>query len=99
MTIFVLYSWLDAGAQLSLTNRQGRKDTVIIGENKTLAIFNKPIPTLQQPNGIIPQDYYTRNFGFFCKQELKMHQAHIPVSFRLGSFEYNDMLEQKGCKK
>ena len=44
---------------------------------------------------IIPTDYYTRGFGFFCKQELKMHDAHIPISFRLGSFDYCDRLEQK----
>ena len=41
----------------------------------------------------IPQDYYTKCFGFFCRQELKMQQAHIPITFRLGSMEYCNRLE------
>ncbi len=45
----------------------------------------------------VPLDFYTQNFGFFCKQELKMQKAHVPLTFRLGSREYTDMLEQKNC--
>ena len=44
---------------------------------------------------IIPQDLYTTHFGFFCRQELKMQQNHIPVTFRLGSTDYCNWLEQK----
>ena len=43
----------------------------------------------------VPGNFYTQHFGFFCKQELKMHQAHVPLSFRLGSMEYCDRLEGK----
>ena len=43
----------------------------------------------------IPLDLYTQHFGFFCRQELKMQQAHIPVAFRLGSMDYCNWLEQK----
>ena len=43
----------------------------------------------------IPQNYYTQCFGFFCRQELKMQQAHIPVTFRLGSMDYCNRMEQK----
>ena len=43
----------------------------------------------------IPQNYYTQCFGFFCRQELKMQQAHIPITFRLGSMDYCNWLEQK----
>ena len=46
----------------------------------------------------IPANLYTTNFGFFCRQELKMYKAHVPVSFRLGSMQYCDMLEGKGRK-
>lgn len=46
----------------------------------------------------IPADSYTRNFGFFCRQELKMQKAHVPLTFRLGSMEYCNLLEQKGIK-
>jgi hypothetical protein len=59
----------------------------------------KPIPTgPAKPSfneEIIPADFYTRNLGFFCRQELKMQDAHVPVSFRLGSLEYCNWLEQK----
>lgn len=45
---------------------------------------------------IISADYYTRNFGFFCKKELQFEKAtKIPLRFRLGSLQYNDYLEQK----
>ena len=54
--------------------------------------FLYPIKMMKE----LPKDMYTRNFGFFCKQELKMHKANVPVSVRLGSFEACDYLEQKG---
>ena len=43
----------------------------------------------------IPQDLYTCNLGFFCRQELKMQQAHVPVTFRIGSMDDCNYLEQK----
>lgn len=46
-------------------------------------------------NYAVPPDFHTRNFGFFCRQELKMQQAHIPLTFRLGSMEYCNRMEQK----
>jgi len=60
-------------------------------------LFPSPLHKIKQPQQL-PADLYTKNFGFFCRQELKMHQAHIPFSFRLGSMEQCDMLEQKGVK-
>ncbi len=45
---------------------------------------------------VIGADFYTRNFGFFCKQELRFEKAtKIPLRFRLGSLSYNDYLERK----
>ena len=45
---------------------------------------------------IINADFYTRNFGFFCKKELQFEKAtKIPLRFRLGTLQYNDYLEGK----
>lgn len=45
---------------------------------------------------VIGADFYTRNFGFFCKKELQFEKAtKIPIRVRLGSLQYNDYLEGK----
>jgi hypothetical protein len=45
---------------------------------------------------VITTDFYTCNFGFFCKKELQFEKAtKIPLRFRLGSLQYNDYLEGK----
>ncbi len=47
-------------------------------------------------NSVINADFYTCNFGFFCKKELQFEKAtKIPLRFRLGSLQYNDYLEGK----
>ncbi|MDQ6845491.1 MAG: hypothetical protein M3Z92_14275 [Bacteroidota bacterium] len=44
----------------------------------------------------IPADYYTRNFGFFCKQELNFEKTtKIAFRFRLGSLEQCNYYEGK----
>jgi hypothetical protein len=47
---------------------------------------------IEQP---VPQNFYAQHLGFFCRQEIKMKQAHVPVTFRLGSMDYCNRLEQK----
>ena len=45
---------------------------------------------------VISADFYTQNFGLFCKKELQFEKAtKIPLRFRLGSLQYNDYLEGK----
>jgi hypothetical protein len=54
--------------------------------------FLRSSKVLLQP---VPQNFYTTNLGFFCRQELHMEQRHVPVTFRLGSMDYCNRLEQK----
>ncbi len=60
-------------------------------------IINKPVFLLNPVScSVISADFYTRNFGFFCKKELQFEKAtKIPLRFRLGSLQYNNYLEQK----
>ncbi len=61
---------------------------------KTTAAIKKPASQLLRPLQV-PANFYTQRLGFFCRQELKMQNAHIPVTFRLGSMENCNYLEQK----
>ncbi|MCF8449588.1 MAG: hypothetical protein K9G49_06915 [Taibaiella sp.] len=54
------------------------------------ATFNER--SLQKP---VPPDFHTKHFGFFCRQELKLQRANVPVTFRIGTMEQCDKLEQK----
>ena len=70
-------------------------------KDNTIA-FPKPTPTynhqvLNLPLLSIATDYYTKNFGFFCKQELKLEKCvKTPIHIRLGDIKYVNWLEQKG---
>lgn len=45
---------------------------------------------------IIPRNYYTSKFGFFCQQELKFEKATaLPFKLRLGSVAEVDRMEGK----
>ena len=96
--LILLMAFCMAGrAQNALYNIYIHNDsstTFISKIHNTFSLNPYIVKQLQAP---IPGNFYTKNFGFFCKEELKMHQANVPVSFRLGSMEYCDMLEQKGC--
>jgi hypothetical protein len=61
---------------------------------KAAATFT-PASNTAKPTSLIPPDFSIQHFGFFCRQELNMHQRHIPISFRLGSMEYCNRMEGK----
>jgi hypothetical protein len=49
-----------------------------------------------KPITVISSNFYTQNFGFFCKKELQLEKAiKLPLKFRLGSVEQCDWLEGK----
>lgn len=45
---------------------------------------------------ILPADHYSKQLGFFCRQEIKMDKVlKVPFRFRLGSVEQCNWLEGK----
>ncbi len=61
---------------------------------ETVPLF-KPVIT-GSPVFVIGPDYYTQNFGFFCKKELQFEKVtKVPFKFRLGSVQDCDRMEGK----
>ena len=53
-------------------------------------------PVFRAPNVVntIGNNYYTRQFGFFCKRELMVEKATgVAFRFRLGSLDYCNKIE------
>jgi len=45
---------------------------------------------------LLPQNFYSRQPGFFCKKEVQLQRiTSLPLFIRLGSKEYVDYLEKK----
>ena len=69
------------------------KDTLF--NKHAMGTFVPRITPLVKNEQAIPQNFYTQHLGFFCNEELKMQRAGVPVTFRLGSMDYCNHLEQK----
>ena len=55
----------------------------------------KPFPIVIN-NKVLDPDFYSKNLGFFCRQEIKLESAtRVPFRFRLGSVQHCDWLEGK----
>jgi len=66
------------------------KHTFVFSKTDTPFVFHS----------FIPSNFATCNYGFFCKQELKLEkQTHIPIKFRLANMEYSNWLEGKSKYK
>lgn len=66
-------------------------------QDRWLTMKNITTPETRKGKSVqpIPLNLYTKGLGFFCRQELNMQKAHVPVTFRLGSMDYCNRLEQK----
>ena len=93
--ITILFVFISLSGRAQITMPAASSDTLKAFDHKVPGMFYYPSKFRSKEVKPLPPNIYTQNFGFFCKQELKMHNAHVPLSFRLGSMEYCNMLEQK----
>ena len=68
-------------------------------KNSVISRINTVSPKallIPHPYFALAADYYTKDFGFFCKKELQFEKAtKLPFRFRLGSVQYCDWMEGK----
>jgi hypothetical protein len=76
----------------------GKKFLKYYKQTKCDSLNKAPISFINNYSiNIIAPNYYTQNFGFFCKKELQLQKAtKVPFVFRLGSVEMCDRMEGKG---
>ena len=73
-------------------------DSVLLCSFKTFRIKKDPIKKNCNDSlmPVISNNFYTQNFGFFCKKELQLEKiTKIPFKFRLGSVQQVDWMEGK----
>lgn len=60
------------------------------------ASLKKPGSKIAENKPFLPADFYSKQLGFFCRQEIKMDKfTKLPIRFRLGSVEQCNWLEGK----
>ena len=104
--LYVKYGWhikkrsLQAFLVAICLGYHGFSQTVIQQNKLTVAsvpmqTFAPNIPQGGKSVSLIPQNFSTYGLAFFCRQELKLQQVHVPLVFRIGSMENCNYLEQK----
>lgn len=87
----LLCSTLGAKAQLRMdSTRINARSPIATFTDNTSPSFKSLLPP--QP---VSTNFYAQHLPFFCKQELKLQQAHIPLQVRVGSINDCNWLEQK----
>jgi len=79
---------------------KAQQNSLKLPADKAFSISPKTIfsPVTYQflPIHRIPENFYTKNLSFFCRQEWKLEKVtNLPFRFRLGSVAYTDWLEGK----
>ena len=78
---------------VSLLKNTGKKLLQTINTSQT-----EQIRAISPPGSpfMVPADQFTRQFGFFCKEELQLQKrTGVNFSLRLGTLEYCNYLEGK----
>jgi hypothetical protein len=58
--------------------------------------LKKSSSKIAESKPFLPADFYSKQLGFFCKQEIKMDKVtKFPIRFRLGTVEQCNWLEGK----
>lgn len=60
---------------------------------KRSGLFHTGNAVYKEP--VFPANCYYAHLGFFCREEVKFQNAHVPLSFRIGNLEQCNTLEQK----
>lgn len=72
------------------------KDTTSKASAKLLPLHFSPISGSPYTMKPVAGNFYVKNLGFFCRQELKLEAVtKIPFRFRIGSVNYCDWMEGK----
>lgn len=72
------------------------KSTTSKGSKNLFSLQFSPLRSQFYPLAPVPANFYVKNLGFFCRQELKLEAVtKIPFKFRLGSVGYCDWMEGK----
>ena len=83
-----------ASKKLGLLLPASQKKPVFTAISSNTVVNDTRQPVKKYP--VMSSDFYTANFGFFCKQELKFEKiTKIPFRFRLGSLETTNRQEGK----